>query len=84
MPIVAIIAAVKIYFYGDDHGLPHFHAIFAGEEAVIIITTLEVRFSSLPKHKLTAVLQWAKINQDKLLENWYRARQNQTLLMIEV
>jgi len=41
MPTIAIVDGVKIQMFYDDHAPPHFHAVLGGEEAWIVIRTLE-------------------------------------------
>ena len=38
--------------YYAEHGVPHFHALYAGEEASIAIDTLEVLAGGLPDRAL--------------------------------
>jgi hypothetical protein len=42
MPELSRFYGVQIKMYFDDHNPPHFHAKYAGEEALIEIETLEV------------------------------------------
>ena len=39
--------------------------------------------STLPQCQLRMVLAWAELHQDELLENWRRARADETLEWIE-
>ena len=62
--------------YYAEHGVPHFHAIYAGEDASIAIETLEILAGSLPDRALRLVREWARLNGDELRLNWQRAREN--------
>ena len=68
MPRIAIVAAVKIEFYPDDHPPPHFHAKIAEFVAQIRIDPVEVLQGSLPPNKVHAVLDWASRCADASLE----------------
>jgi len=57
MPTIHMIDSIKIDVYGRDHPPPHFHAIYAEQEALIEINTLEIYAGQLP------TLQWRKIKQ---------------------
>jgi hypothetical protein len=46
--------------FWNDHGPPHFHAVYGGGEAVIDIRTLKVREGHLPRRALSLVLEWAR------------------------
>ncbi len=53
-----------------DHAPPHFHATYAGDEAVIDIVTLQVIKGTMPRRALTLVLEWAFEHRKELLEDW--------------
>jgi Domain of unknown function (DUF4160) len=59
VPVVAIVDAVKIEFYPDEHSPPHFHARYAEFVARMEIRTSRVLPGSLPPAKLNRVLSWA-------------------------
>jgi hypothetical protein len=61
------LAGVRIYVYTNDHNPPHFHAIYAEHEALIVIQTLEIYAGSLPANKLKAVRKRAATCQADLL-----------------
>lgn len=42
MPRLSEFRGIVISMYYKDHGLPHFHAVYAGEDVSIAIDTLEV------------------------------------------
>lgn len=48
MPRVSEFYGIAIYFYYADHNPPHFHAIYAGEQAEVAIRTGEILNGSLP------------------------------------
>jgi hypothetical protein len=63
---------ITIYIYDWDHNPPHFHARSAGEEVVIVISTLEVLRGGLHPAKLKKVLRWARGQKVALLEEFNR------------
>lgn len=75
MPSVSIFHGIKIYFYARDHAPPHFHAHYAGKEALINILDATVMESSLPKRQLKIVLAFAEIHRDELMTNWELMRE---------
>lgn len=69
--------------YYDDHGIPHFHADYAGAEVSVAIESLAVLKGTLPGRERRLVLDWASLHRDELMENWRRARQRQSLLRVD-
>ena len=65
--------------YYAEHGVPHFHALYAGQDASIAIESLEVLGGSLPDRALRLVREWAKIHHAELEDDWRRARDNEPL-----
>lgn len=65
--------------YFDEHGVPHFHAIYAEREAVLTIDTLEPIEGSLPGRVLGLVLEWASQHREELRHNWELARRHEPL-----
>ncbi len=60
--------------YFADHAPPHFHAVYAGEEAVIAIAGGEVLRGTLPDRALRMVREWATMHRGELIANWERAQ----------
>jgi len=72
VPTISRFYGIVIRMYFADHAPPHFHAVYAGEEAVIAITTLEVLRGALPARALRMVREWASMHRDELAANWDR------------
>ena len=70
MPTVAIVAGVKIQFYADEHPPPDFHAVFAEFVAQIRIDPASTLAREAAVPKLRAVLAWASMNREALLDAW--------------
>lgn len=70
MPVIKIIDSIKIYMYFFDHNPPHFHAVFAESQELIIIETLETYSGGIPKKQRRKVIEWAETNKDYLLQKW--------------
>jgi len=56
-------------FHFDDkrHSLPHIHAEYQGEVAVIEIETAEILPGEIPSKKLWLVQAWIEIHRDELM-----------------
>jgi Domain of unknown function (DUF4160) len=83
MPTVAIVDAVKIQFYANEHPPPHFHARIAEYQAVIDIDELKVTEGFLPPAKRRKVLAWAATRQDKLRRAFEQAIAHEPVEVIE-
>lgn len=72
MPTIHIIDSIKIDVYSREHLPPHFHALYAEHEILIVIRNLETYAGSLPTRQHKIVLNWAKDEEIKalLLENF--------------
>ena len=66
MPTISRFYGIVIRMYFADHAPPHFHAVYAGEEAVIVIATGEILRGGLPDRALRMVREWASMHRDEL------------------
>jgi len=86
MPRISEFDGIEIYMYYNDHLPPHFHALYAEDEAVILIPSSNqmptVYEGGLPRRKLKLVLEWAKTHHEELLQDWDLARNNKPLKKI--
>lgn len=74
MPTIHTMKSIKIDIYSREHPPPHFHAIYAEHEILIIIETLEIYAGELPIKQYHQVITWASDIKSKkfLLDNFYR------------
>ncbi len=72
MPTLKTIDGTKIDVYSREHPPPHFHALYAEYEELIVTKTLETYAGKIPKNKRKKVVNWAANNQDMLYENFKR------------
>jgi hypothetical protein len=79
MPRISEFYGIVIAMYYAEHGIPHFHALYAGHDASIAIDTLEVLAGSLPDRALRLVKEWATLYRAELEADWLRARTGQPL-----
>jgi hypothetical protein len=81
MPEVSRFLGMVIGMYYEEHGVPHFHAIY-GEHAVSVEVETGAVHGTFPPQALRHVLEWAALHREELLANWQRARQGQPLQRI--
>jgi hypothetical protein len=86
MPRISAFYGIVIWMYHDEAhhgGRPHFHAVYGGDEATIDIESLAILAGELPPRGRRLVVEWARVHQPELRENWARARSHQPLAPIE-
>ncbi len=86
MPRISSFYGITIWMYYDEihhRGRPHFHARYGEDEASIDIAFLVVIAGKLPPRAARLVIDWARVHQIELRENWERARSRQPLVQIE-
>jgi hypothetical protein len=74
MPKVSEFFGILIYFYYNDHPPPHFHARYAGVDAVFDIESLRLIQGSAQPRVRGLVVEWASRHQDDLRRAWHQAR----------
>lgn len=69
--------------YSNDHGAPHFHAVYAGKAAKYAVSSLIAIKGRLPRRIDRLIREWANEHQEELLLNWQLMRANQPPRPIE-
>ena len=77
------VIVLMYYFDNKKHHLPHIHAQYGEEEAVISIPEGSVIEGSLRTAKLKLVLAWIEIHQEELMADWQLAVNGQAVFKIE-
>ena len=77
MPRVSEFFGISIYIYFRDHPPPHFHARYAGSEALVAIKDLSILEGALTPRALGLVMEWASLHQNELLAAWNRAQEHE-------
>ena len=77
MPEVSRFFGIVIRMYFLDHEPAHFHAAYSGFEAQIRIAPVGLMGGELPPRALALVVEWARLHEAELLENWSRLRSDQ-------
>jgi hypothetical protein len=81
VPEISRFLGIVIGMFFNEHGVAHFHAVYAEYEVTVEVETLTVH-GDFPKRALGFVLEWAELHKEELLENWQLARQGQPLKRI--
>jgi predicted esterase len=86
MPVISMFYGVVIlmyYFDNKQHKMPHIHAQYGDEEAVVSIPEGNILEGTLPSAKLKLVLAWIEIHKEELLANWRLATEGQQVFKID-
>jgi hypothetical protein len=86
MATIAIFYGIIIsMFYKDNkqHAVPHIHADYQGQSAVLSIPDGEVLAGNFPPRKLKLVRAWIEIHQEDLLADWQLAVNGKAIFTIE-
>ncbi|MFT4604805.1 MAG: hypothetical protein ACI9W4_001542 [Rhodothermales bacterium] len=70
MPTIARFYGILVKMYFQDHGTPHFHAMYAEFNGVFDIDGLEMIEGDLPRRAERLVREWGKLHQSELLSMW--------------
>jgi hypothetical protein len=81
MPEIARFLGIVIGMFFNEHGVPHFHAVYGEYEVTVEIETGTLH-GEFPTRALRLVLEWAQLHKQELLEDWQLARQGQPLKRI--
>ena len=73
MPRLSAFYGIVIYMYIRDHGVPHFHARYGDDEAVIDVATGAVLGGGLSRRQLKLVEDWTDLHRQELLDAWSKA-----------
>lgn len=79
MPELSRFFGIVIVMYWKEHGVPHFHAKYAGQRASFSIAGLKLLEGHLPPRVTALVLEWAFLHRDELQKNWDRAMSKKPL-----
>jgi hypothetical protein len=86
MPELSRFYGIIIRMYveaGQPHHLPHFHAYYQDEVAVVGVNPVDLIAGSLPRRQLRLVEAWAELHEQELHEDWQRLQSGQLPLPID-
>lgn len=82
MPSISKFFGIIIYLYTQDHNPPHFHAIYNDEEILVSIIDLRILQWNMKPKALWLIMERARLNQDKLMEDRNLMTEEQELKQI--
>jgi len=81
VPEVSRFLGIVIGMFFNEHGSPHFHAVYGEHKITVEIESGQVR-GDFPRRALRLVLEWAELHKQELSQDWELARQRQPLKRI--
>ena len=77
MPVIARFYGILIKMYFNEHGVPHFHAVYGEFNGVFALRTLHMIEGDLPVRAQRLVKTWARRHRVEMAAMWktreYRA-----------
>ncbi|MBI5030745.1 MAG: DUF4160 domain-containing protein [Chloroflexi bacterium] len=83
MPTISRFYGIQIRMFFDDKHGPHFHANYGEFRAQISIADGKILAGDLPPRAKKLVQEWRLLHRRELLDNWKRARRQESLVDIE-
>ena len=83
MPRISEFYCITIAMFYNDHEPAHFHAVYGEFRAQFAIRPVGPLRGSVPARARGLILEWAKLHQDELEDNWLRAKEHKRLERIE-
>lgn len=83
MPEICRFYGIIIKMLFDDHDPPHFHVTYNEYKAIISIKNLRIIKGDLPPKAFGLVMEWAKLHQEQLLQDWNLAKNKKQPFKIE-
>jgi len=71
------------YFDNQQHNMPHIHAHYQNDAAIIEIPTGSVIQGKLPRSKQKLVDAWVEIHKDELMADWELAINGESIFKID-
>ena len=79
MPIVSTFFGIVIRMFYREHGVPHFHAEYQGQQATFTFDGELLAGSINSRTALRLIKEWSLANRDQLDANWANARAGESL-----
>jgi hypothetical protein len=83
LPKISEFFGISIYVYYRDHGPPHFHALYGGDEVLVSIDDLSILEGKLSPRAMGLITEWATLHQKELQAVWRQARDHEPLTKID-
>ena len=79
MPVISTFFGIVIRMFYREHGVPHFHAEYQGQQATFTFDGDLLAGSIRSRTALRLIRDWAQAHGRELDQNWERAVQGEQL-----
>jgi len=83
MPIISTFFGIVIRMYYQEHGVPHFHAEYQGQQVTLTFDGKILAGALRSRTALRLIEEWAERYRDDLERNWQRVQAGEPLERIE-
>jgi hypothetical protein len=82
LPVVSTFFGIVVRMFYREHGPPHFHAEYQGQQATFTFDGEILAGTCRSRSALRLIKDWSLANRSALEANWHRARIGAPLLRI--
>ena len=79
MPIISAFFGIVIRMFYREHGIPHFHAEYQGQQATFTFEGEQLAGTIESRTALRLIREWALAHQAELEANWSRVEAGEPL-----
>lgn len=79
MPVISTFFGIVIRMFYQEHGVPHFHAEYQGQQASLTFDGSILAGALRSRTALRLVEEWARLHQAELEANWRRVQAGEPL-----
>jgi hypothetical protein len=79
VPVVSTFFGIVVRMFYREHGVPHFHAEYQGQQATFAFDGQVLAGDMSSRAALRLIREWSLANRRDLEANWERARAGQPL-----
>jgi hypothetical protein len=79
MPVVSTFFGIVIRMFYREHGVPHFHAEYQGQQATFTVDGELPAGSIRSRTALRLIKEWALAHVGELEADWHKARTGESL-----
>jgi hypothetical protein len=79
MPVISTFFGIVIRMFYREHGVPHFHAEYQGQQATFTVAGEVLAGSISSRTALRLIQEWSLAHRAELEANWDKARAGEPL-----
>ena len=79
MPVISVFFGIVIRMFYREHGVPHFHAEYQGQQATFTFDGELLAGALQSRTALRLIKEWAIAHRVELEANWNRVRAGESL-----